>query len=106
MIVTEAVRLPVPDGVNVTLIEQFALAASVALVAGHVFVRAKSLALLPATVMLEIVSGAVCRTSRDLRVHFGDSRSIFSGRSYCWMMTTSGADTLTLISTAFVGEIM
>ncbi len=25
---------------------------------------------------------------------------------YCWMMTTSGAAALTLINTAFVGEIM
>lgn len=38
VIVTEAMRLPVADGVNVTLIEQFALTASVALLPGHVLV--------------------------------------------------------------------
>ena len=59
MIVTEAVRLPVADGVNVTLMEQFAFTARVALLAGHVLVRAKSLALVPVKAILEIVSGAV-----------------------------------------------
>ncbi len=59
MIVTEAERLPVADGVNVTLMEQFAFTASVALLAGHVFVCAKSLLLVPVRVMLEMVSGAV-----------------------------------------------
>jgi hypothetical protein len=35
---TDAVRLPVADGVNVTLMEQVAFTASVALLAGHVLV--------------------------------------------------------------------
>ena len=38
VIVTEAVRLPVTNGVNVTLMEQFAFMASVALLAGQVLV--------------------------------------------------------------------
>ena len=59
MIVTEAVRLPVADGVNVMLMEQFALTARVALLAGHVLVCAKSLLFVPVTAMVEIVSGAV-----------------------------------------------
>ena len=59
VMVTEAVRLPVADGVNVTLIEQFAFAASVALLAGHVLVCAKSLAFVPVIAMLEMVSGPV-----------------------------------------------
>ena len=59
VIVTEAVRLPVADGVNVTLMEQFAFTASVALLAGQVLVCAKSLAFVPVTAMLEIVRGAV-----------------------------------------------
>lgn len=59
VMVTEAVRLPVADGVNVTLIEQFAFTASVALLAGQVLVCAKSLLFVPVTEMLEIVRGAV-----------------------------------------------
>lgn len=59
VIVTDAVRLPVVDGVNVTLMEQFAFTARVALLAGQVLVCAKSLAFVPVTAMLEIVSGAV-----------------------------------------------
>ena len=58
VIVTEAVRLPVADGVNVTLMEQLAFTPSVALLAGHVFVCAKSLLFVPVTAMLEMVSGA------------------------------------------------
>jgi hypothetical protein len=56
---TDAVRLPVADGANVTLMEQFAFTASVALLAGHVLVCAKSLAFVPVRVTLEMVSGAV-----------------------------------------------
>ena len=59
VMVTDAVRAPVAAGVKVTLIEQFAFTASVALLAGHVLVCAKSLAFVPVTAMLEIVSGAV-----------------------------------------------
>ena len=59
VIVTEAVRLPVTDGVNVTLIEQFAFTASVAPLAGHVLVCAKSPLFVPVMAMLEIVSVAV-----------------------------------------------
>lgn len=56
---TDAVREPVAAGVKVTLIEQFAFTARVELLAGHVLVCAKSLAFVPVTVMLEIVSGEV-----------------------------------------------
>jgi hypothetical protein len=56
---TVAVRGPVADGVKVTLIAQFALAASVLGLSGHVDDSAKSVALVPASVMLLIVSGAV-----------------------------------------------
>ena len=59
VMVTDAVRAPVAAGVKVTLIEQFAFTARVELLAGHVFVCAKSLAFFPVTAMLEIVSGAV-----------------------------------------------
>ena len=47
------------DGVNVTLMEQFAFTARAALLAGHVLVCAKSLAFVPVTAMLEIASDAV-----------------------------------------------
>ncbi len=54
-----ALRDPVADGVKVTLIVQFAPAASVLGLMGQVFVCAKSLAFVPLTVMLVIVSAAV-----------------------------------------------
>jgi hypothetical protein len=59
VIVTDAARLPVADGVNVTLMEQFAFAASVALLAGHVLVWAKSPLFVPVIAILEMVSGPV-----------------------------------------------
>ena len=55
----EAVRLPATVGVKVTLMVQFALAARVALLLGHVLVCAKSLLFVPPIAMLEMVSGAL-----------------------------------------------
>jgi hypothetical protein len=57
--VTEAVRLPASAGVKVTLIVQLAFASSVALLAGQVFVCAKSPLFVPPIPMLEMVSGAL-----------------------------------------------
>jgi hypothetical protein len=54
-----AARAPIAAGVNVTLMVHFALAASVAFAAGHVFVCEKSPLFVPLIAMLEIVSGAV-----------------------------------------------
>lgn len=59
VMVTDAVRIPVTVGVKVTLIVQLAFTARVELLAGHVFVCAKSPAFVPVRVMLEMVSGAV-----------------------------------------------
>jgi hypothetical protein len=56
---TLAVRAPVAVGLNVTLMAQFAFAASVAGLTGHVFVCVKSLAFVPVTLTLVIVSGAL-----------------------------------------------
>jgi hypothetical protein len=55
-IVTAAVRAPVAVGLKVTLIEQLALSATVAGDNGHVVVCEKSPALVPVSVMLEIVN--------------------------------------------------
>lgn len=59
MIVTDAVRVPVTVGVKVTLIEQFAFTARAELLAGQVFVCAKSPAFVPVTAMLEMAREAV-----------------------------------------------
>ena len=59
LIVTLAPRLPLADGVKVTLIVQLAPAASVLGLMGQVLVCAKSPAFVPATVMLVIVRAAV-----------------------------------------------
>ena len=59
LIVTLALRLPVAEGENVTLIAQFAPAASVFGLSGQVFVWAKSAAFVPLTPTLLIVSAAV-----------------------------------------------
>lgn len=59
LIVTLALRLPVADGENVTLIVQFAPAANVLGLAGHVLVWAKSPALVPLITTLVMVSAAV-----------------------------------------------
>jgi hypothetical protein len=56
---TVAERAPVAVGLNVTLIAQFAFAASVAGLTGHVFVCAKSPALAPVMLTPVIVSAAV-----------------------------------------------
>ena len=58
-IVTLALRLPVAEGVKVTLIAQLLPAASVLGLIGHVFVWAKSPAFVPLTAMLVIASAAV-----------------------------------------------
>jgi hypothetical protein len=55
----EAVRLPVTVGVKVTLIVQFAFAATVALLLGHVLVCVKSPLFVPPIAMLEMISGAL-----------------------------------------------
>ncbi len=55
----EAVRLPTAAGVKVTLMVQFALAANVALLPGHVLVCVKSPLFVPPSAMLEMVSGAL-----------------------------------------------
>src|SRR5260370_1438951 len=57
--VTLAPRLPLALGVNVTLIVQEALAASVLGLSGHGLVWAKSPAFVPVTAMLLIVKAAV-----------------------------------------------
>jgi hypothetical protein len=59
VMVTLAVRLPVADGLKVTLIEQVPLTASVLGLTGQVFVWPKSPLLVPVTAMLLIVSGPV-----------------------------------------------
>ncbi len=59
MIVTEAVRLPVTVGVNITLMVQFAFTPRVALLPGHVLVCEKSPLFVPPIAMLEMVSGAL-----------------------------------------------
>jgi len=59
VMLTLAVRLPVAVGLKVTLIVQFAPAARVALLAGQVFVSAKSPLSVPVTAILAIVSEAV-----------------------------------------------
>ena len=59
LIVTLALRLPVAEGENVTLIVQFAPAANVLGLSGQEFVWAKSPALIPLTAILLIVSAAV-----------------------------------------------
>lgn len=59
VMLTLPVRFPMAVGLKVTLIAQFAPAARVALLAGHVFVSAKSPLLVPVIAMLVIVSAAV-----------------------------------------------
>src|ERR1700676_837309 len=59
VMVTEAARGPTAAGLNVTLIVQFAPVASVAGDFGQVSVSAKSVALVPLTAMLAIVSADV-----------------------------------------------
>jgi hypothetical protein len=56
---TLADRPPEAEGENVAEIVQFALAASVAGLSGHVLVWAKSPAFVPVTPMLVIVNGAL-----------------------------------------------
>jgi hypothetical protein len=56
---TAAVRVPAAVGLNVTLIEQFALAASVAGLSGQVLVSAKSGLFVPLTVIAVMVNAAV-----------------------------------------------
>ena len=56
VMVTEAARLPLAKGVNVTLIVHLALAATEL---PHVLVRAKSLALVPASARLVILKVAL-----------------------------------------------
>jgi hypothetical protein len=59
LMLTLALRGPVALGVNVTLIVQVALTASVFGLIGQVFVSAKSVGFVPASAMLEIVRAAV-----------------------------------------------
>jgi hypothetical protein len=55
----EAMRFPAAPGVKVTLIVQFAFAARVAGLLGHVLVWAKSELFVPLIAMPEIVKGAL-----------------------------------------------
>lgn len=57
--VTEAILLPAAAGVKIRLMVQLALAASVTLLAGQLFVCAKSALFVPMIPMLEMASGAL-----------------------------------------------
>ena len=88
VMVTEAERAPVAVGLNVTLIEQSAPAASVEVLGGQLFVCEKSPLLAPVIAMLEIVSAAF---PLFVTVTFCDALVLPTG----WLAKVSGADNVT-----------